>query len=91
MAGEMEVLFSLAGRVHTLLRRENSRIIDIEWLCEDGTYAREILRLLDATASDELHKLADRIREVHPALLTTETKSAPASGLFERKYTTSLR
>jgi hypothetical protein len=91
MAGEMEVLFSLAGRVHTLLRRENSRIIDIEWLCEDETYVLEVLKLIEATESDELHKLADRIREVHPALLNSDKKRAPASAPAERKYMTSLR
>jgi hypothetical protein len=91
MAGEMEILFSLAGRVHTLLRRESSRIIDVEWMCIDGAYAREILRLVDASASDELQKLGDRIREVHPALLKTAEKTAPASVSNDRKYTNSLR
>lgn len=91
MAGEMEILFSLAGRVHTLLRRESSRIIDVEWMCIDGAYAREILRLVDASESDELRKLADRIREVHPALLKTAEKTAPVSITNDRKYTNSLR
>jgi hypothetical protein len=91
MAGEMEILFSLAGRVHTLLRRESSRIIDVEWMCIDGAYAREILKLVDASESDELQKLADRIREVHPALLKTETKTTPVSVSNDRKYMNTLR
>lgn len=91
MAGEMEILFSLAGRVHTLLRRESSRIIDVEWMCIDGPYAREILRLAEASESDELQKLADRIREVHPALLYSDKKSAPPVASTERKYMTTLR
>ena len=91
MAGEMEILFSLAGRVHTLLRRESSRIIDVEWLCADAAYAREVIRLVDASQSDELQKLAERIREVHPLILKTTERAAPAIVSNEHKYTNTLR
>ncbi len=37
MSGEMEILFSLAGRLHVLLRREINRIIDVEWMCADAS------------------------------------------------------
>lgn len=66
MPNTTEVLFSLAGRIHVLLRRETNRIIDVEWMCTDGVYAREIVGLVSKTDSDELHKLAERIKEVHP-------------------------
>ena len=91
MAGEMEVLFSLAGRMHTLMRRETSRIIDVEWMCIDGAYTREILRLVDTSESDELQKLGDRIRELHPALLKTEAKTSPLNVPSDRKYMNTLR
>lgn len=68
MPGEMEVLFSLAGRMHVLLRRESNRIVDVEWMCADATYAKEIIKLARTVDSEELHKLADRIEEVHPQL-----------------------
>lgn len=66
MAGEAEVLFSLAGWVHVLLRRETNRIIDVEWMCADIGYALEVLRLASETDSDELHKLVERIEQIHP-------------------------
>lgn len=36
MAGEMEILFSLAGRIYVLLRRESNRMIGVEWLIENA-------------------------------------------------------
>lgn len=91
MAGEMEILFSLAGRVHTLLRRESSRIIDVEWLCADAAYASEVIRLVEATESEELQKLAERIREVHPLFLKTTAQTEPVIVSNVRKYMNTLR
>ena len=91
MSGEMEVLFSVAGRIHVLLRRELNRIIDVEWMCADPVYAREVIKLARAADFDELHKLADRVEEVHPKFLRTERVDNHITTLAESKYMTTLR
>jgi len=70
MSGEMEVLFSLAGRMHVLLRREINRIIDVEWMCADAAYAKEVIKLARTVDSDELHKLAERVEQLKAKLLS---------------------
>ncbi len=91
MPGDMEILFSLAGRMHVLLRRQANRIIDVEWLCTDAAYAREVIRLACAADCDELHKLAERVEAVHPLLPSIERQVAPMPTDTESKYVTSLR
>ena len=91
MSGEMEVLFSVAGRIHVLLRRELNRIIDVEWMCADPVYAREVIKLARAVDSDELHKLADRVEQVHPKFLHTERVVDHIPAMEESKYMTTLR
>jgi hypothetical protein len=91
MSGEMEVMFSVAGRIHVLLRREINRIIDVEWMCADPVYAREVIKLARAADSDELHKLADRVEEVHPKFLHTERVDDHIPAMAESKYMTTLR
>jgi hypothetical protein len=91
MSGEMEVLFSVAGRIHVLLRREINRIIDIEWMCADPVYAREVIKLARTVDSDELHKLADRVEQVHPKFLHTERVVDHIPAMEESKYMTTLR
>ena len=68
MAGEMEVIFSLSGRIHVLLRRETNRIVDVEWMMVNVDYVREILKISRSTESAELHELARRIEALHPLL-----------------------
>jgi hypothetical protein len=95
MHGEMEVLFSLAGRVHVLLRREINRMIDVAWLCCNAEYAREAVRLAREVGSDELQKLAGRIEEVHPLLAYASRPRAPSLAVIaaqdENKYVATLR
>ncbi len=69
MAGESEVLFSLSGRLHVILRRATNRIIDVEWLAINGEYAKAVIELARDADVSELHELADRIEEIHPLLL----------------------
>lgn len=91
MAGEMEVVFSVAGRMHVLMRREINRIIDVEWICADADYAIEIIRLALDTRSDELHQLASRLQSLHPLLTNHEQASAALPVQSEPKYVTTLR
>jgi len=91
MSGEMEILFSLAGRMHVLLRREINRIIDVEWMCADAAYAKEVIKLARTADSDELHKLAERVEQVHPKFLRTERVDDHIPAMAESKYMTTLR
>jgi len=91
MSGEIEVLFSVAGRIHVLLRRELNRIIDVEWMCADPVYAREVIKLARTVDSDELHKLAERVEQVHPKFLHTERVVDHIPAMEESKYMTTLR
>ena len=91
MSGEMEVLFSLAGRIHVLLRREANRIIDVEWMCADPAYAREVIKLARSAGSEELLKLSDRVEEVHPLLTRIDKEVVPMLRGTASKYVVSLR
>jgi hypothetical protein len=91
MHGDKEILFSLAGRMHVLLRREVNRIIDVEWMCVDPAYAQEVIKLARTVDSDELHKLADRVGEVHPLLHRIEPLGDSMPSRTESKYVASLR
>ncbi len=86
-----EILFSLAGRMHVLLRREINRIVDVEWMCVDPAYAKEVIKLARTAGSDELHKLADRVEEVHPLLPRIEQPAASMTPRTEAKYVATLR
>ncbi len=91
MSGEMEKLFSTAGRVYVLLRRETNRMIDVEWVSMDAGYAREVIHLARATGLPELLELADRIEEIHPLLQEATHPAAPVPPRTDSKYMTSLR
>ncbi|MEW5902720.1 MAG: hypothetical protein AB1722_00060 [Pseudomonadota bacterium] len=91
MAGEMEKLFALAGRIHVLLRREHNRIIDVEWMCADESYAREVIKLARAAGSIELLALAERTEAIHPLLPRPQNIEAPIPAKKEEKYVNSLR
>jgi hypothetical protein len=91
MHENLEKMFSLAGRMHVVLRREINRIVDVEWLCSDAAYAREVIKLARSAQSDELHKLAERIEEVHPLLRRNELPVAPLPMATEAKYVKTLR
>lgn len=94
MAGEMEIIFSLSARIHVLLRRENKRIVDVEWMAVNTDYVREILKVSRATETAELQELAQRIEELHPLLprvkapLPQPPEKEKATGA---KYLNSLR
>ena len=65
MPDSSEKLFALAGRVYVLLRRETTRMIDVEWMVVEPVYALEVIRLARATKNVELMELAERIEATH--------------------------
>ncbi len=91
MHGNVEIVFSLAGRLHVLLRREINRIVDVEWFCANAVYAGEVISLARKADSEEMNKLADRIEEVHPLLPRIELQETPATMEPEVKYVKTLR
>jgi hypothetical protein len=91
MPGETEKLFSVAGRVYVLLRRETNRMIDVEWVSVDANYAREVIHLARATGLPELLELSDRIEETHPLLQQNAHPGAATPPRTDSKYMTSLR
>lgn len=91
MHGNMEIIFSLAGRMHVLLRREINRIVDVEWFCTNAVYAREVIKLARTAQSAELDKLADRIEEVHPLFPRIEESAMLVPLAPETKYVKTLR
>lgn len=93
MAGEMEQLFSVVGRVYVMLRRETNRMIDVEWTISNAEYAREVIRLARTTGVDELIELANRIEDTHPLLPRIKRVEviAPTVSFDEPKYVQSLR
>jgi len=93
MAGEMEQLFSVVGRVYVMLRRETNRMIDVEWAITNADYAREVIELARTTGVDELIELADRIEDTHPLLPRIKrVEVIPPTVLFDApKYVQSLR
>ncbi len=93
MAGEMEQLFSVVGRVYVMLRRETNRMIDVEWTIANAEYAREVVRLARTTGVDELIKLAKRIEDTHPLLPRNKRVEviSPTGSLDAPKYVNSLR
>ncbi|MFA6120489.1 MAG: hypothetical protein WCT35_01765 [Sideroxydans sp.] len=93
MAGEMEQLFAVVGRVYVMLRRETNRMIDVEWAIANAEYARKVIELARTTNVAELSELADRIEDTHPLLPRIKrVEAAPPAELFDSpKYVQSLR
>ncbi len=72
MPGEWKILFSLAGRMHVLLRREINRIIDVEWMCIDPAYARRSHQAGTHRRVGGVAQAGARIEEVHPKMFRIE-------------------
>ena len=95
MSTDNEKLFSTFGRIHVILRREQGRIIDVEWAAANGEYALEIQKLASASANQELGELSEQIGLLHPLLKDSAkpaaaTKHTPGGG-EAAKYTFSIR
>lgn len=51
---------AIASRLYVRIRHNLARMIDVVWLIQDETYAREIIRLARSDSDPELLKLAAR-------------------------------
>lgn len=56
--------FSLMGRMHVILRRQNERVTDIEYMRIDPKYCRHILDLALRLPHEDLHAICVRLDEI---------------------------
>ena len=96
MSTDNEKLFSTFGRIHVILRREQGRIIDVEWAAANSEYALEIQKLARDSSNQELEELSEQIGLLHPLLkddakLAKTQSSKPPEAGAAAKYTFSIR
>jgi|GEM_PF-569571 len=57
--------FSLMARMHVILRRQNERVIDIEYMRIDPVYCRYILDLALELPNTDLHDICLKLEEIY--------------------------
>jgi hypothetical protein len=57
--------FALMGRMHVILRRENGRIIDIEYMRTNAEYCRHLLTMAAQLPHDDLQQICGRLQEIY--------------------------
>lgn len=57
--------FSLMGRMHVILRRQNGRVTDIEYMRNDPGYCRHLLDMASQLPNDDLKQICERLREIY--------------------------
>jgi hypothetical protein len=57
--------FSLMARMHVILRRQNERVIDIEYMRIDPVYCRYILDLALQSPNTDLHDIAVKLNDIY--------------------------
>lgn len=57
--------FSLMARMHVILRRQNERVIDIEYMRIDPVYCRYILDLALELPNTDLHDISLKLEEIY--------------------------
>lgn len=57
--------FSLMARMHVILRRQNGRVIDIEYMRIDPVYCRYILDLALELPNTDLHDICLKLEEIY--------------------------
>lgn len=67
-------IYGLLGRIHVLMRRILNRITDVEYMRLNADYAREIVRIAEATDNAELHELCVKLRAAMELDLPFEKK-----------------
>ena len=77
--------FSLMARMHVILRRQNERVIDIEYMRIDPVYCRYILDLALQSPNTDLHDIAVKLNDIYfgEQGLFVVTESVPLIGKLE--------
>lgn len=82
------VIYGLLGRIHLLMRRIANRITDVEYMRVNPDYAREIVRIGEATGNPEMLELCGRLRQAMvldpPAVEETAPSGGMLAGMLER-------
>lgn len=58
--------FSIGSMIYIRLRRSTGRVIDVMYVSENNEYAKYVMTLALATADEELHRLAYRLKNILP-------------------------
>ena len=76
--------FSLMARMHVILRRQNERVIDIEYMRIDPGYCRYILDLAIKLPNEDLHQLCVKLEEIYFGETGLFVTAPPAEPLISR-------
>lgn len=57
--------FSLMGRLHVTLRRQNGRVTDIEYMRIDPVYCRYVLDMAMQLPNQELQQICEKLQEIY--------------------------
>lgn len=57
--------FALMGRMHVILRRQNGRVTDIEYMRIDPGYCRYLLDMASGFDNEDLRQICEKLREIY--------------------------
>ncbi len=57
--------FSLMARLHVILRRQNGRVTDIEYMRVNPGYCRTILDMAQQLPNPDLHDICQKLEEIY--------------------------
>ncbi|HEY8609117.1 MAG TPA: hypothetical protein VIM12_18525 [Noviherbaspirillum sp.] len=77
--------FALMSRLHVLLRRQNGRITDIEYMRVDPAYCRHVLDTAASIGGEDLHQLCARLEEIYFGADGLFVRTAPKQPLLARR------
>lgn len=72
--------FALMGRMHVILRRQNGRVTDIEYMRTDPTYCRHLLDMAERLPNEDLQQICEKLNDVffgEQGLFVREKPSPP--------------
>ncbi len=69
--------FALAARLHVILRREQGRITDIEYMRRNAGYCRHVIGLIDREAPEDVQALGVKLEELYLGPHGVFTRLAP--------------
>jgi hypothetical protein len=55
---------SIAAHLYVTLRRKFDRVIDVEWMLQNGDYAREVIKIVRKSGMEESAYYANRMDEL---------------------------
>lgn len=74
--------FALAARLHVILRREQGRITDIEYMRHNAGYCRHVIGLIDSEAGEDVRALGLKLEELYLGPHGIFTRLAPPAAIM---------